>query len=232
MNLIKPLVIITIGLIVTGGILVPAVTEMSEDRDTLEVVVLGGQSNIAYVLDYMDLSTVNSDFGAPAADCYYFGKNVPVRLNMPLGSCELHSMYSNGAWIIGGEEVGIAYTIANKTQNDVLVINAAIPAYSVSQFEPGTTGGDHIKHVIEAALSEIPSSYSITKCGWVWCQGESDKTTSVNDYVASFDKVAGLFNDFGFTTCYMVQTRPVDSGNARLSATAPGKHSHKNAIRA
>lgn len=221
MRLIKAIVGIVISLLVVGAILVPITSNYSSDGEhTLDIVVLGGQSNMAYIPAYMDLDVVNQDIPQPTTNCYFYGyADRPVWNNADLPLCDIHSMTANGSWIIGGEEVAVAKTISDYTSDDVLVVNVAIPAYAIAQFEPNTTGGNHIKNVLTDVLQEIPAKYTKIKCGWAWCQGESDKTTPVNDYVSSFEKVQGIFESFGFKTCYLVQTKPSDSGNATAAQT-------------
>lgn len=213
------LVMITVAVILLGAVMVPYMdSETQKDEDVLDVIVLGGQSNMAYIPAYMDIDVVNEELGEPSMTCYYFGTDTrPSYLGMDMSECDMHSMYNNGAWIIGGEECGLAYTLASRSHHDILTINVAIPAYTIAQFEPGTTGGNHIKNTIEAALSVIPSTYTINKVGWAWCQGESDKKTSYSSYISSFDKIDAMMNEYGFDKCYLVQTKPVDSGSATIA---------------
>ena len=219
MRTITLVLTVVVSVILMGSLLVPYLDSTTEkNENVLDVFVLGGQSNMAYIPSYMDLDVVNDELGAPAEDCYYFGTSSrPVYLNMDLATCDIYPMYSGGAWIIGGEECGLAYALTPKTHHDLLVINVGIPAYKISQFEPGTTGGDHIENVIEAALAAIPSTYTVNKLGWAWCQGESDRTTSYASYIASFNKIDAMLGGFGFDMCYMVQTKPSDSGSATIA---------------
>lgn len=216
MRLIKAIVGVVIAVLVVGTILVPVTSKYNSDgENTLDIVVLGGQSNMAYIPSYMDLTTVNEEIPQPETNCYFYGyADRPAWNNGDSSQYDIHSMTSDGAWIIGGEEASVAKTISSYTNDDVLVVNVAIPAYSISQFEPGTTGGNHIQNVLTGVMSKIPSKYTQVKCGWAWCQGESDKTTAVDDYVASFERVQSIFEGFGFNECYLVQTKPADSGNA------------------
>lgn len=219
MRVITVLVTVVISIILLGAVLVPTLNSTThKDENVLDVFVLGGQSNMAYIPAYMDLNTVNSELGAPAEPCYFFGTQTrPAYNGINLSDCDMYPMYSDGSWIIGGEECGLAYYLTPKTHNELLVINVGIPAYSIDQFEPGTTGGNHIVNTIEAALASIPSTYTVNKLGWAWCQGESDRTTAYANYIASFDKIDGMLSNLGFDMCYLVQTKPSDSGSATIA---------------
>lgn len=220
-RILTTIITISLSIILVGVLLVPTVENSKQvqyDPDALDVVVLAGQSNIAYVPEYMDVSVVNEDVPLPGADCYFYGySNRPAFDNAVLSNCDIYNMVENNKWIIGGEEAAIASTISNTFKNDVLTINVGIPGKNITYFEPGNTGGQHIEDVLSDALSKIPENYHVNKCGWVWCQGESDKTTAIDDYVASFEDVRSIFLDYGFEDCYLVQTKPIDSGNSTMA---------------
>ena len=221
--LVKILLTLTIGVILVGAVLVPTIEETNvSGEDVLDVVILGGQSNIAYNPIRVDASVVNDQIALPSTNCYYFGTDQQA-VQYPLISisdCSMQSMTEGNEWRIGGEEPAIAKKIADKTNDDVYIINVAIGGTAIANFLPGTTGGDWIEDVLTAALSIIPAKYSVHKCGWVWCQGESDKTTAVADYIESFGTLNDYFKSKGFDYCYLVETKPIDSGNATAAQRA------------
>ncbi len=206
-----------VALLLTVSVLVP-VSDQSAGEDTLAVVVLAGQSNITYISEYMDVDVVNEEVAVPEVDCYYFGTaESPLRQwvyddSVGVG---LYSMLdSDRQWRIGGEECAIASAIGQKSNCDVLTINVGISGQMISHFLPTNAGGVYIDAMLSAALDLIPNHYRQIKCGWVWCQGESDRTTSVESYVGSFGTIRENFAEWGFNTCYLVQTAPDRSGNA------------------
>lgn len=219
--MIKKIAAAVIGLIVIVTILFPIVEDGKQrvhDDNELDVIILAGQSNIAYVPEYMDLDVVNADVPIPSTACYFYGYDSrPVFDNAVLSDCDIHSMAEDGRWIIGGEEASIAYAVSSGLDNDVLVINAGVPGKAISYFEPGDVGGTHIHDVVTDALSKIPETYNVVKSGWVWCQGESNKNTPIADYVASFEAIRDSFIELGFNDCYLVQTKPIDGGNATMA---------------
>lgn len=238
MNMRVPIIAIaaSISLIVIAAVLVPIIDDASVDGEhTLDVVIISGQSNAQYNSNYADLTLVNETFGSPSTDCYFYGYDQSnlVRPANNLGeldrlsSLKFAPMYSDGAWRIGCTEPGLAYTLGNKTNNDVYVINVALGGLSIDHFEPGHDAADYATTLIADAMSKIPSTYEkINKVGWMWCQGESDDDTTVDAYIASFNNVQGFYDNLGFKTCYLVQTRSVDSGNAydaqaTIAATNP-----------
>lgn len=215
-RIVAGLVTTIIAIVIVVSAFIPIVEEyQTEGQDTLQVVVLAGQSNIAYIPSYMDVDTVNEEIPKPSTNCYFYGlSDRPVWDNADLSQCDIHSMNDDDRWIIGGEECGVAYEISKKTSDDVLVINVGIPGKPIEYYQDNQTGGIRIKAVIESALSEITGYSIVNKCGWVWCQGESDKTTPVQDYIDSFTNINNMFDSMGFERCAMVQTKPVDSGNS------------------
>lgn len=228
MRLAAKIVGVLVGVVLVTALLIPVVDDNSTDgENTLDVVVIAGQSNAAYIVDYVDVDVVNSEIPQVTEKCYYFGYG-PNDAARPINNLNegknsnilnLFGMSSGGKWVIGGEEVALASTIASVTHDDVLVINVAIPGQAIEYFTPTQAGGAYAKEMIELALSKIPTTYSVRTVGWMWCQGESDKTTAVADYVASFDLIQAQYAELGFDTCYMVQTKPVDSGNATTAQT-------------
>lgn len=216
-TLLKVVVEITIGIILIGVILMPVIERVNiSGEDTLDVIILGGQSNIAYNPLRVDAEVVNEQIGLPSTNCYYFGtESQAVQYDrMPISDCSMLPMVVNEQWHIGGEEPAIAKVISDYTNDDVYIINVAIGGFSISQFAPGSIGGNWINSVLDAALDFIPDRYTVNKVGWVWCQGESDKTTPVSSYVESFGSLDDYFKTKGFDYCYLVETRPIDSGNA------------------
>lgn len=233
--MIGKILVVFVGIVLCGGLLVPVIQdEALAGEDTLDIVVLGGQSNAAYTLGTprVDPEVTRENVPLPSTNCYYFGTDSrPVYHSTDLNGCTIHNMIQESQWHIGGEEAAIAYYLSEKTHDDVLVINVAVPGQSIDKFLPGTQYGDRIVEILDLALPMVPSHYSEIRCGFVWIQGEADKTTPIADYIADFDIIQGVFSGFGFDMCYMVQTRPSDSGNA-TAAQREIVETHPNVIMA
>lgn len=205
-------------ILVVVSVLLPVTSSHSADgEDTLEVIILGGQSNAAYTVGTprIDPAVTNEEIPQPVSNCYYYGTDSAVVYHSTnLATCAIHSMTSEGQWIIGGEEASIAYMVSKATNADVLIINTAVPAQKVSAFIPGGTYYQRTVDIMTAALDLIPEKYHQVRCGWVWIQGEADKATTISDYVADFHKVQDFYASYGFDTCYLVETDHGHSGNA------------------
>lgn len=216
--MLKKILAVTIAIVIVLCVLVPIIDSASIDgEESLDVVILAGQSNAAYTTGTprVDPAVVNEEIPLPSTNCYYFGtESRPVYHSTNLESCKIWSMVNNGSWHIGGEEAPIAYEISKKTQDDVLIINTAIPGQPIADLTPTGEYGARIIATLDKALAMIPSHYNQIRCGWVWIQGEADKTTSLDDYVDSFHQIQDMYASYGFDKCYLVQTRPSDSGNA------------------
>lgn len=212
--------------LVTVAILVPVTTSL-EAEDRLQVLVITGQSNSAYRGDSVDLNIVNDEIPQPKTNTYYYGTtNGPIYYGgmPPYGepsydttfeSYGIHSMTSNGSWIIGGYEPALAQSISAKTNCDVLIINAGISAASIGYLLPDQTGGEYVEQVITRALNLIKDDYKIiNKIGYCWMQGETDKNNPVSEYIEKFDTIFDWYQDLGFDRCFMVKTRDINGGNS------------------
>lgn len=207
-----------LAIVLTICVVVPITANTTRTGDdTLCVVVLVGQSNVAYIPSYMDLDVVNEDVPLPTTNCYYFGTSSFPISGSNIDACSIWPMVVGNKWRIGGEECSLAYGISEKTNDDVLVINVGDPGRPISYFEPTNDGGKRIQAILDRALNLIDDKYVIKKVGWIWGQGESDKTTPIEDYVSSFTKIDHMMKDNGFDKCWMIQTKPIDSGYATQS---------------
>lgn len=211
--------------ILIGSFLVPIVDDSSDADDTLEVLVIAGQSNAAYG-GFVNPTLVNQEIPKPSTNVYYYGTDTkPIWYGYPnnptydttFESYDIHSMINNGSWSIGGYEPGIAYAISEKSNCDVLVINVGISSATIQFLQPDDTGGTYVKNVINDALSKVNSKYKIDKVGYMWLQGESNYNTNVDTYISYFDTINDWYHSQGFDTCYMVQTRPYNGGNASVA---------------
>lgn len=253
MDFIQKIIAVTILILVTATVLIP-VCEDYDDENSLAVMVLAGQSNAQYMPSVVDLSLMDAQ-GVPNHNVYYYGDSTPVIYRTPAAivyddtfrSYSIHSMLNaNGSkWNIGCEDAQLALKLSNKLDCDVLIINVGIGAAKSSYFMPGHDGGNFINNVISKALNDINGRYdTIHKVGYVWIQGEADASTAINTYKSNFNQINNWFDSQGFKTCYMVQVRPENGGNASvaqlqiaqttpnviLASTAPATFTQENGL--
>lgn len=211
--------------VLVGSFLVPIVNDSTDADDTLEVLVIAGQSNAAYG-GFVNPTLVNQEIPKPSTNVYYYGTaSQPIWYGYPSNptydttfeSYDIYPMINNGSWAIGGYEPGMAYAISEKSNCDVLIINVGISSASIQYLQPDNTGGAYVNDVIEDALSKVDSKYKIDKVGYMWLQGESNSSTAVDTYISYFDTINDWYYSKGFDTCYMVQTRPYNGGNASIA---------------
>ena len=217
---------VVVSVIVVVSIL-PILTEIADSvdgEDNLEVLVIAGQSNAAY--RQANVPLVNEEIPQPITNVYYYGTaSQPIWFGYPSNptydptfeSYGIYSMTANGQWRIGGYEPVLAQSISKKSNCDVLIINVGISSATIANLTPQQIGGEYTADVIEDALSKVDSKYQIEKIGFVWIQGESNYSTPVDGYIQQFDIINDWYHEHGFNKCYMVQTRPSNSGNAAIA---------------
>lgn len=253
--MIKKLMLVFVAIIVVATVLIPVCMSSGED---LAVVVLTGQSNAAYRELNVDLDEVDA-LGLPEHEVYYYGTNtMPTyyrnsnddsTVDWTFQTYDIHSMLNDSktAWKIGSDDAPLAYYMSKKYNCDVLVLNAAVGGAGIGLFLPGHDGARYAEQIIEHALNDVRGlgkNYNSIKVGYVWMQGESNKYTSVADYIEQFDQVNKWYHSKGFYECYLIQTRPTNGGNAStaqlqicqqdpsviLASTAPATFTTENGL--
>lgn len=201
--MLRKIILVTVATILILCLAAPVVEDYTEDDEKiLNVVVIAGQSNGVYMSQLVDLDLVNEEIPQPPVTCWFYGNGY------------IHDMTSDGEWIIGNVDPAMAYEIAKYSNNDTLVINACVGGKNIEYFTPGNDGADWITEVVTTAMSRTTIFDKVHKIGWAWIQGESDKTTPVDDYIADFAEIDEMFKGLGFNYCWISQTRTVDGGNA------------------
>lgn len=228
------IVALIVGAILVVTLLVPVVADSSTEHNRdLQVIIIAGQSNAEY-WQGVDVSVANEELDAPKHECYYFGFwDYPIRFTEIdyLNTCSIYPMYRDGAWHIGGNEAPLAKTISDKANCDVLTINVAWGGKPIAAFLPGGECYPYLSSVLAKALSVAESKYdTYTMAGWVWVQGESDVSTSTADYVQSFGKLRTVFENYGATNCYMVQTSPTYTTPAVIAAQQECCNTYPNTV--
>lgn len=209
--------------------IVPYATDY-EGTKTLDVLIIDGQSNAEYWTGAAcDPEILNEEYTEqPAENILYYGTSVKPAYNQDWvdtydkawTAYHLHNAYDYDAeqWIIGGYEPILGNTIAQKSGNDVLVVNMAIGGHKISQLLPEGSGGEYSWGVLDHALAEAAGNYScINMVGVVWIQGEADSETPVADYKASFVELMADFESYGANEFYLVHTRDSYGGNANTA---------------
>jgi len=227
---LKSVILLTVGVILVGSLLVPFCFPQ-EDDNTLDVIVIDGQSNAQYwgwtANNICDPSAVNaSGLGAPSHDLYYYGDATPTyygpvytqpTYDTTLASYDLHKMY-DGDWKIGSYGPTLAKMISERSGHDVLVIDVGVGAAPIQWLTSTGPGGIWAEKIISDALSKVPSKYHVDMLGMVWAQGESDASTAVATYVERFNTLYNSLNDkFGLEKVYIIKTRDAYGGNAILA---------------
>lgn len=225
---IKSIVVLAIGIILIATLTVPYCFPQTNE-ETLDVVVVDGQSNAQYwgwnTNNICSATIVNeSGLEAPEHNLYYYGDSTPTfygpvytqpTYDTTLASYDLHLMYENDAWTIGGYGPTMAKMISERSGHDVLVIDVGVGAAPIQWLTSTGPGGIWAVKIIQDALDKVPSGYSVDMLGMVWAQGESDSLTNVDTYIGYFDNLYEKFNtEFGLEKVYIIKTRDAYGGNS------------------
>lgn len=228
MNVLKIILGAIVAIILMGSLLVPVLNDATEN-DTLDVLVITGQSNAAYreSVDYRvspEVATANlSESGA----LYYYGTSTaPVAYEIigdptydtTFESYSIQNMCNGNQYVIGGLEAPLGITIHNRTGNDVLVLNVAVSGAPIDWLSPTGKWGTFAAGVIEHALADVAGHYDkINKIGWICLQGEADETTAIDTYKTKFMLMADYLGSMGFDTGYIVPSRTAEGGNSIIA---------------
>jgi len=224
---IKSILLVTIGVILVGSFLTPLCFPQ-EENNTLDVVIIDGQSNAQYwgwgANNLCSPSIVNaSGLEAPTHNLYYYGDSTPTyygpvytnpTYDTTLTSYDLHKMY-DGEWKIGSYGPTLAKLLSERSGHDVLVIDVGVGAAPIQWLTTTGPGGMWAEKIITDALSKVPTRYHIDMLGMVWAQGESDASTAVDTYIERFNTLYNSLNDkFGLDKVYVIKTRDAVGGNS------------------
>lgn len=214
-----------------GGIVLAAVVvillasfspifQIQGDEDTLDVFIIDGQSNAAYVNQpgSVDVDVVNDTLGSPDRSLFYYGNSTrPTMYNESDTNYAIRPIYADGEYKVGGLVAPFAYYLSEAQDRDVLVLDVGISAQSIVNLVPGSVGGNWKTKVISDALSSITGYDHVNLVGWAWLQGESDKTMAVSTYTGYFNDLEDYYSSIGCPNCYIVKTRAIAGGNATIA---------------
>ena len=233
--MLKAILAVIVGAILTLTLLVPTVMDYSEEGDEIYAFVIMGQSNAAYN-NNVDVSVVNADSDLsvqPKDTSYFFGYNQtsPIKYNANhslLKTCGLYPITNGTEFLIGGYEAPLSSIFYEKTGQKSMFINVGWDGQSVEMFQPGEEGYEYATDAVTEALSQARGQgYDVKYGGILWVQGEANRYDTVDDYEKWFKNVWKGVQKWGFTNMMISQTREGQGGNASiaqedLAATVPG----------
>ena len=218
MNPIKTILVVAIALIMTVYIVYPLVENPDTYSNSLDVIIIDGQSNAEYSTSLNRTNPVLIDLPVPDHKLLYYGTETAAN-NIYTGSPStgIYEMNRDGYWKIGGIEPTLAYYYSQQTGHDLLTINVAVGGQSITKLSPDGIYWQSGSECIADALSMISGYSHINMIGWVMMQGEADKTMAVDTYKEHFMELADYFKSIGANECYLVKTRDYYGGNATIA---------------
>lgn len=193
---------------------------------SLDVIIIAGQSNAEYTVERCTPETIQELYPQyPEHNLYYYGTSEYPQTywqyennNYSLSKSDLHPMWSNNRWMIGGYEPYIANETSKIRGNDVLIVNTGVGGKMISELLPNAPFGNYGMAAINSALDSASTSYSqINMLYWIWIQGEADYNTPVEQYIDDFIMLQSKFDEYGLDNCYIVHTRDMWGGNANIA---------------
>ena len=212
----KGLVAVIIVIILTVTLVGPICSGLQSKENTLDVIVIDGQSNA----EYSPSSLTRCNKGQvglpdPKYDLLYYGSESAAN-NYWTDSTGIYSMNRGGYWQIGGLEPTLAYYYSLRAGHDVLTINVAKGATSITWLA-GSDGLAYATETIDTALGLVQGYSKINMVGWLWLQGEKDKAMAIEDYKSYFIGLMDYFESYNLNFCYIAKTREYYGGNATIA---------------
>lgn len=228
-KLLTGIITATIVVILCATALVPICYDASHEENSLDVIVMSGQSNAAYGGAYVNPTILNAEYpDAPKSDIFYYGSIWgPTNINDGVTDYSFQSMYADGSWKCGGYGPSLCNAIAERNHHSIYYINIGVAGSNIQGLIPGSTGGNWGLAILEDALNAIPSGYTVNLLGVCFAQGEADASTSIDAYTTDFDKVFRAYQSLGFNSMYIIETREDYGGNASIAQAQIAEHSSK-----
>lgn len=205
---------ISVATIMLTMVLVPVLNDAEHPDNVLDVIIIDGQSNAEYSTSQARVNPALIDLPLPHHKLMYYG--TPTAANYLYGdvpSTGIYEMNRDGYWVIGGLEPTLAYYYSERSDHDVLTINIAVGAQSITKLAPNGDYWVKGSESIKEALSMV-SGYRLNMVGWIMLQGEADKNMAVDTYKSHFLDLVDYFDSIGADQCYLVKTREYYGGNA------------------
>lgn len=221
--MMKKIIAIILAVVILTGVAIPFIGNAEKDyrNDIVDVFVIDGQSNAEDWGSFA--SVINTEYDAkPVRNIYYYGSPTSTThyndSSQIAGTYGIQPMYSTDHWVIGGYGPILCNEYAKKNNHDVCYINIGYSGQSITTLIPTGAVGTWGFNVVDSALSDLRERYNdLNMIGWIWAQGEADKTMSTDTYITNFDKIQSKFDSYGFDECYIVHTRESYGGNATIA---------------
>lgn len=215
------LAIVAIIMVELLAVAVPIINH-SDAKPELDVYIIAGQSN-TYPKINTDASTASPipDEGAG----FYFGTETDPTYNksFDLSSCQMWDINNNGVARIGGLFPSFASEYSDKTGHSVYLIDTGLSGQPIATFLPEGYNYDWPGQVIDAAIKQIPSTYDVNICGYIWIQGEGDKNNPSQTYEVNMIRLYDIYSGGELSVklpiCYICKVRDAQGGNAAIAQT-------------
>lgn len=213
-----PALIISVSIVVITltMVLMPILDDAEHPGNVLDVIIIDGQSNAEYSTSKARVNPALIDLPIPHHKLMYYGtesaaNNFLSDSYVPDG---IYDMNRDGIWMIGGLEPTLAYYYSERSGHDVLTINVARGAMSITALAPDGEYWQRGSKVISDALALVSGYSHVNMVGWVMLQGEADKNMAVDTYKSHFLDLVDYFDSIGANQCYLAKTREYYGGNA------------------
>ena len=218
MNPIKAILVVAVATILTIYIVFPLVENPDSYSNSIDVIIIDGQSNAEYSTSMARTNVNLIDLPVPEHKLLYYGTETAAN-NLYTGtpSTGIYEMNRDGYWKIGGIEPTLAYYYSLHTGHDLLTINVAVGVQSITKLAPEGSYWEKGAESIATALSMISGYSHVNMVGWIMMQGEADKSMAVDTYKERFMGLADYFTSIGANECYLVKTREYFGGNATIA---------------
>lgn len=234
-GLLKEITGVFVVIVLVGSILVPTISDY--DREDVDIFIIAGQSNAAYL--HYDIDTCDPKVGEGYA--YYYGTSISPIIygshSTPTydPTLESYSIQSANSSNLAHLESPFSETYHEKTGHDVVTINVGISGSSIQEWQSNGFAWSYATTVINDALEKL-SNYDLHLMGFIWIQGESDSSMTAEDYTSYFLNTFELFKNKGFADCFISKVRcdsstsgqrnPVGPSNAQIAMSEEYPHIH------
>lgn len=227
---------VAVAVILIGSLLAPSIADY--EREDVDVYIVAGQSNSAYLHYNLELSDPKVGEG----HAYYYGtSSSPIvygSYSTPTYDTTFDSYSiqpatdSNLAHLEGP----FSKTYYASTGHKVVTINVGISGTSIEEWQSDGFAWTYASSVIDDALDKLDDDYDLHLKGFIWIQGESNYSMSADDYETYFLNTFDLFSDKGFDDCFISKVRrdtsttgqrnPVGPSNAQIAMCEEYAHIH------
>lgn len=162
-------------------------TSINVGKGHIDVYVIAGQSN-TYASLYVDAETADP-LPSPGTGYYYGTTTAPViTKTYDSSQCAMRDILTDeGTAAIGSFWPALCEKYVNETGHRIYLLNIGLSGQPIATFLPGASNWAHINAAMSDAVNAIDTSvFDYTPLGYVWIQGEGDKTTPIPTYETDF----------------------------------------------